>query len=215
VNKPSKQIIVAVSCSLLCSTMVGAAPPHRTITIPARALQHAEILLPPLEDILLVNPMEGENLVDYAIVNHVDHDDGVDQLLDYMCYERTYDGHQGTDFVLRGFHQMDEGGDIYATADGQVITVVDHLFDRNKEKNDEGFGNYIAIYHPQGFYTYSAHIRTDSALVEVGDWVTAGQPIAQVASSGNSTDPHLHLEIWYPGVLVDPYLGPCGEDLAI
>jgi hypothetical protein len=48
--------------------------------------------------------------------------------------------------------------------------------------------------------------------VAVGDAVVPGQNIAEVGSSGNSTDPHLHFELWYDSLyLVDPFSGPCGN----
>lgn len=40
----------------------------------------------------------------------------------------------------------------------------------------------------------------------------AGDIIAQVGSSGNNTDPHLHFELWYDSLyVVDPFTGPCGN----
>jgi murein DD-endopeptidase MepM/ murein hydrolase activator NlpD len=55
------------------------------------------------------------------------------------------------------------------------------------------------------------HLRPGSILVEQGDVVAAGQQLAQVGSSGGSSGPHLHFEIWVKGGWytggrpVDPY----------
>lgn len=154
-------------------------------------------------------PIAGENGVDYVVVNHVDHDSQAGPLGDYLCLERTYDGHQGTDFVLRGFAQMDEGVDVRAALDGAVAFVQDGFYDRNKQVNGDGFGNYVALDHGGGLYTYYAHLKNASLTVEVGQPVARGQKLGEVASSGNSTDPHLHFEMWRGGVNLDPYRGAC------
>lgn len=158
-------------------------------------------------------PIEGEEGKDFFIVNYVDHAAEEGAIRDYRCGTKTYDGHQGTDFTLRSFAQMDSGTAVLAAADGTVFAVVDSLYDRNKESViARGFGNRIGIAHAGGWYTYYAHIRTESAVVEPGQIVRAGDPIALVGSSGNSTDPHLHFEVWkIDTVLHDPFgPGDCG-----
>ncbi|HRK05820.1 MAG TPA: M23 family metallopeptidase [Chlorobiota bacterium] len=156
----------------------------------------------------MVLPVDGVLNRDVFLVNHVDHDVLSTDVRDYMCGVRTYDGHQGTDFVLRSFRQMDSGVAVRAALPGVVIAVVDTLFDRNKVSVVErGFGNYISIAHNGGWYTNYAHLKTNSARVNVGDRVVAGDHIADVGSSGNSSDPHLHFEVWQN---IDPFLGTCG-----
>jgi len=76
-------------------------------------------------------------------------------------------------------------------------------------------GNMIVLEHLDGsvvFATRYDHIRQDSAMVEVGDLVSAGDPIAFVASAGRSTAPHLHFEVWDSGgwySLTEPWSGEC------
>ena len=154
-------------------------------------------------------PIEGEPGKDFFIVNYVDHDEDSEEISDYRCGTKTYDGHQGTDFTLASFAHMDAGVGVLAAADGTVFYAVDSLFDRNKESVVErGFGNWIGIAHAEGYRTYYAHLRTGSALVQPGDTVQAGQQIALVGSSGNSSDPHLHFEVWkIDTTLRDPF-GP-------
>jgi murein DD-endopeptidase MepM/ murein hydrolase activator NlpD len=43
------------------------------------------------------------------------------------------------------------------------------------------------------------HLRKGSTLVKVGDAVAKGQPLAEVGSTGSSSGPHLHFEIWIDG----------------
>ena len=56
--------------------------------------------------------------------------------------------------------------------------------------------------HGNGVETWYAH--TSKMLVKAGNVVKAGDVIAKVGSTGNSTGPHLHLEIRINGEHVDP-----------
>ena len=55
-------------------------------------------------------------------------------------------------------------------------------------------GNYITVETDDGYLVY-AHAQTGSILVSPGDKVTAGQRLANVGHSGNSTAPHLHFQL--------------------
>lgn len=64
------------------------------------------------------------------------------------------------------------------------------------------YGNYTVIDHGNGMTTAYAH--QSERLVDVGDVVEAGEVIGLVGSTGNSTGPHLHLEVRVNGSLTDP-----------
>ena len=64
------------------------------------------------------------------------------------------------------------------------------------------FGNVVVISHKQGFFSYYAHAMR--LLVTQGNQVRKGQPIALVGSSGFSSAPHLHFEIWKGNKPLDP-----------
>lgn len=56
-------------------------------------------------------------------------------------------------------------------------------------------GNHVIIAARRtGTFVLLAHLRAGSIRVTVGDYVTAGQQIADCGNSGNSTQPHLHLQ---------------------
>ncbi|MBI3233166.1 MAG: peptidoglycan DD-metalloendopeptidase family protein [Bacteroidetes bacterium] len=162
------------------------------------------------QSIKLTTPLEGIYLKDYFIVNYVDIDTSKNTYYDHSCGTKTYDNHMGTDFTLRSFKQMDSGVKVLAAADGKIINLKASLFDRNKSTNNLELGNYIAIAHKNNYYTYYGHLKKNSLLVNIGDSVKAGQALALVGSSGNSTDPHLHFEIWYDSLYYfDPFNGGC------
>lgn len=69
--------------------------------------------------------------------------------------------------------------------------------------NDKhGYGYYIVMAHPNGLHTLYAHL--DKFLTVPGEKLEAGTPVAIGGKSGNSTGRHLHFEIRYHSLPVDP-----------
>ncbi len=64
------------------------------------------------------------------------------------------------------------------------------------------FGNMLVISHGNGVQTYYCHCS--KLYVSAGTQVSQGQKIAAVGSTGNSTGPHLHLEVRINGVAYNP-----------
>ncbi len=75
------------------------------------------------------------------------------------------------------------GTPIYAAASGEVVVSAWH----------GQYGHYIKINHPNGTATLYAHNSRN--LVGVGQWVSKGDVIASMGSTGFSTGPHLHFEV--------------------
>jgi murein DD-endopeptidase MepM/ murein hydrolase activator NlpD len=67
---------------------------------------------------------------------------------------------------------------------------------------DIGYGYLIIIDHANGYSSYYGHLS--QMYVMLGQEVARGQVIGAVGSTGNSTGPHLHLEIRYNGVEQNP-----------
>lgn len=65
-----------------------------------------------------------------------------------------------------------------------------------------GAGNYVRISHPNGWLTKYFHM-SQQAVSDRQD-VAAGQTIGYVGSTGRSSGPHLHFELWIGGKAVDP-----------
>lgn len=78
-----------------------------------------------------------------------------------------------------------------------------------------GYGNFILINHGGGLSTGYGHIVDGGILVRVGQQVSAGQQIARVGSTGQSTGCHLHFETRPGGVAVDavPFMAARGVKL--
>ena len=60
-----------------------------------------------------------------------------------------------------------------------------------------GFGMWVRVRHDDGTVTVYGHINR--SLVSEGEQVSAGQQIAEVGNRGQSTGPHLHIEVVTPG----------------
>jgi murein DD-endopeptidase MepM/ murein hydrolase activator NlpD len=94
--------------------------------------------------------------------------------------------HQGVDFAAR------TGTPILASASGTVVFA----------GWGGGYGNVVVIDHGKGMRTRYAHMHRIG--VRNGQRVDQGQSIGQVGSTGLSTGPHLHYEVWHNGKPVDP-----------
>jgi murein DD-endopeptidase MepM/ murein hydrolase activator NlpD len=94
--------------------------------------------------------------------------------------------HAGVDFAGR------QGSDVIAVASG-VVTW-------SSERS--GYGNMVEINHSDGFVTRYAHNEVNVA--KLGAIVKKGELIANMGSSGRSTGPHVHFEVFKNGRTVDP-----------
>ena len=65
-----------------------------------------------------------------------------------------------------------------------------------------GYGKKIVIYHMDKYTTVYGHLN--EILVNVGDTVKQGQIIGKMGSTGHSTGPHLHYEVYVDGVPHNP-----------
>lgn len=86
-----------------------------------------------------------------------------------------------------------KGTDIFAVLDGTVTEA----------GYDSARGNYVLVRHGGGLETLYAHCQ--ELCVEAEDPVEQGQVIAKVGSTGQSTGPHLHFEVWQGGEPQDPF----------
>ena len=94
--------------------------------------------------------------------------------------------HQGVDFAASS------GTPILASAGGSVVMA----------GWGGGYGNVVVLDHGNGVRTRYAHMR--KFIVKAGERVKQGQKIGEVGTTGLSTGPHLHFEVWKNGKPVNP-----------
>jgi murein DD-endopeptidase MepM/ murein hydrolase activator NlpD len=102
--------------------------------------------------------------------------------------------HGGVDLTVPG---GSAGKPILAMAAGKVV----------ESGPNGGWGNTIVIDHGNGFFTRYAHMVNPSPH-GVGAEVTAGQEIGNVGSTGESTGPHLHVEVMKGGTATGNRVDP-------
>lgn len=106
--------------------------------------------------------------------------------------QRAYNGgplvghHAGVDLAAAG-------GSPVLAAQAARVALIDEFVLR---------GTTLVLDHGLGVYTTYAHLQ--EVLVQPGQIVSPGQPVARVGSTGLSTGPHLHWEVWVGGANVDP-----------
>jgi len=96
--------------------------------------------------------------------------------------------HQGVDFAAP------KGTPIMAAGTGHIEFV----------GNNGGAGKYIRIKHMNGYKTAYAHLSKYASGINKNVKVKQGQTIGYVGTTGLSTGPHLHYEVWFNGKRINP-----------
>ena len=104
----------------------------------------------------------------------------------YHPISGTYKFHSGVDIGAS------YGSPVYAAAAGTATVSYDA----------GGFGNYVTINHGNGYSTLYGHMS--SVAISSGSYVSQGQVIGYVGSTGASTGPHLHFNVYHNGSLTNP-----------
>jgi len=113
------------------------------------------------------------------------------EISDVFGSERVFNGktsrtHKGLDF------RVPSGTPVAAMNDGTVLLARPLYFE----------GNFIVLDHGQGLLTLYLHLS--EFKVKEGDQVKRGQVIALSGSTGRATGPHLHVELHWQGIALDP-----------
>ncbi|WP_290738599.1 M23 family metallopeptidase [Fibrobacter sp. UBA3718] len=98
-------------------------------------------------------------------------------------------------------HRLHRGVDLHLHIGDSVVAAYPGKVVVSKY-NRRGYGNYVMIEHANGTRTLYGHLQ--KRLVEVGAIVEGGQLIGKGGNTGRSSGPHLHFEIRYGEVNIDP-----------
>ena len=150
----------------------------------------------------------------YATAYHVDHFiPGAGSGFDYSCGGRLYSGHNGTDYHTWPFpwhlYQSDQVIAV-AAADGIILVKADGQSDENCTAPSASW-NAVYLGHADGSRSWYGHLKRNSLISKnIGQSVSKGEMLGVIASSGSSTTPHLHFEVYdSSNNRIDPYFGNC------
>jgi len=165
-------------------------------------------------------PLEGTWYVGAGPTIHSHHRTVVAQ---EFAFDFVKMGERGRTFRDAGEHRTDflaYGARVFAAADGKVASAVDNEPETDDDLRRPGeslsaymirvketqmgrlgrganaiIGNHVVIEHAPGEYSVYAHLKPGSIKVKAGERVRIGDVIAQVGTTGNSTEPHLHFHV--------------------
>jgi murein DD-endopeptidase MepM/ murein hydrolase activator NlpD len=103
---------------------------------------------------------------------------------------------------IAGFRKMHQGIDFAAGMGTPVVAPADGVVVEARRWG--GYGNWLRIRHPNGLETGYGHLSRYASGIRAGQRVRQGQVVAYVGSTGASTGPHLHYEIWRGGQRINP-----------
>ena len=128
--------------------------------------------------------------------------DGTTQFLDFSgAHFPTIHGTRiNSPYGIRKF-RLHRGVDLHITTGDSIVAAYPGKVVVSKY-NRRGYGHYVMIEHANGTRTLYGHLK--KRLVNVGDMVEGGQLVGWGGSTGRSSGPHLHFEIRYGEVNIDP-----------
>lgn len=139
-------------------------------------------------------PFWGEWYVSQGYDGKITHLDDYGKALDFVIKDnedRTY-GLFGA--KLESFYCYNKP--IVAPASGYIYDIINHVEENeiNTVNVEQNWGNSVIINHLNGLFTQISHVKKDSFLVDIGDYVLKGTLIATCGNSGRSPEPHIHFQ---------------------
>lgn len=101
---------------------------------------------------------------------------------------------------FKGHVAWHKGVDFAGKEDDDIIAVASGIVTWSGKRS--GYGNLVEVNHGNGYVTRYAHNKSN--LVGIGDVIKKGTTLAKMGSTGRSTGPHVHFEVYKNGRPVDP-----------
>lgn len=112
----------------------------------------------------------------------------------------THEALIGSPYGIRS-HRLHRGVDVNVIKDEPVVAAYPGEVTMSRY-NKGGYGHYVLIKHPNGIETLYAHLS--KRILKVGDKVFPGDIVGLAGNSGRSSAAHLHFEIRYGEINIDP-----------
>ena len=191
IDRPSAAAAAAASteCVPLASLYGGSAPiGYLGVTTPAPTGANAAQLT--LDDSVCTDPNPGFYLVHPYQTDHYPMGKRAFSPRAFHPIDKVWTSHHGQDI------SGPAGLPVYAMHDGKITY----------KGYQSGAGNMVKIESPEGHVTKYFHLfqLPPDSLIKTGQTVSAGDQIGEVGSTGKSTGPHLHFELWDGSSPVDP-----------
>ncbi|MBA6304857.1 M23 family metallopeptidase [Colwellia sp. MB02u-14] len=102
------------------------------------------------------------------------------------------------------------GKSLFSPVDGVIVSIENSLPDQKIGETDRQniAGNHVVIKTETDIFILMAHLQYNSLLVAEGDSVKIGQEIAKIGNSGNTSQPHLHIQAMTAINFMDPKTKP-------
>jgi hypothetical protein len=128
-------------------------------------------------------------------------DNGQRFAIDWMRLDDSDRFVVGDPGVVRNWVSYDEP--VFAVAGGVVVSTGDGLPDQPPGQLPDPAsitlqtvdGNHVVIEIGRGLFVFYAHLKKGSLTVRTGDRVEAGKELGRLGNSGNTSAPHLHLQV--------------------
>ncbi len=114
---------------------------------------------------------------------------------------------------ILGYNRMHQGIDFSAGTGTPVLAAGTGIVEEAGPWG--GYGNWLKIRHAGGWATGYGHLLKFASGIRPGQLVQQGQLVAYAGTTGLSTGPHLHYEIWLNGNRVDPLKANVPQGIAL
>ena len=139
-------------------------------------------------------PFWGEWFVSQGYDGKITHLGDWGKALDFVIVDEKQNTFQN--FGQKAEHFYCYNKPVLAPADGYIYDAINYVEENeiNEVNVNQNWGNSVIINHLNGLYSQISHIKKDSFLVNIGDYVKKGTIIATCGNSGRSPEPHIHFQ---------------------